>query len=92
MNLLYKPFAWIASSVGRLLGKQAFRAVWTEVDDSPEPPAPTVGEVDIVKAVFGAAMRAALIAVFVTVLRRLSARAFHDLFGVWPGKSPPGAD
>jgi hypothetical protein len=86
MRLLYKPFALIAAALGKLLGKQAFRAVWTEVGDSPEPPSPTTGESDIWKAVSGAALRAAMIATFVTVLRRLSARVFHNLFGVWPGK------
>jgi Protein of unknown function (DUF4235) len=87
MRLLYKPFALISEMLGKLLGKRAFKAVWTEVDDSPEPPSPTVGEVGMWKAISGAALRAAMIATFVTVLRRLSARAFHNLFGVWPDKS-----
>jgi uncharacterized protein DUF4235 len=87
MRLLYKPFSLIAQTIGKLLGRQAFKAVWTEVDDSPEPPSPTVGEVGMWKAISGAALKAAMIATSVTVLRRLSARAFHNLFGVWPGKS-----
>jgi hypothetical protein len=99
MRLLYKPFSIISRIIGRRIGDEAFRAVWTEVDDSPEPPTPTAGEADVWKAVGGAALRAAMIAAFVTVLHRLSARAFHNLFGIWPDKSraattepPPSGD
>jgi hypothetical protein len=87
LRLLFKPFSIMARIIGIRVGRQAFKAVWTEVDDSPEPPKPTAGEADVWKAIGGAALRAAIVATFVTVLRRLSARAFHSLFGVWPDKS-----
>lgn len=92
MKLLYKPFGLIAGLIGKLLGKQAFRAVWTEVDESSDPPEPTVGETDMWKAVSGTALRAALIATFVTLLRRVSARVFRNLIGVWPQEPAQPAD
>jgi hypothetical protein len=87
MKLLYKPFAVLAAIIGQRLGKRAFKALWTEIDDSPAPPAPTVGESNLFKSIGGAALRAATIAATLTVVQRLTARAFRHLFGVWPDKS-----
>lgn len=92
MKLLYKPFAFAAEIIGKRLGKQAFRALWTEIDDSPAPPPPTVGEVSLIKAIGGAALRAAMMAAILTVVQRLTARAFRQMFGVWPEERKPAAE
>ena len=92
MKLLFKPFAAIARRLGLMLGRRTFDAVWTEVADPADPPSPTAPEVGIWRAVRFAALRAVLVATFVTVLRRLSARLFHHLFGVWPDKSADPVD
>jgi hypothetical protein len=92
VSLLYKPFAAIARVVGVMLGRRTFDAVWTEVGDPADPPSPTAPEVGILRAISFAALRAALVAAFITVLRRLSARLFHHLFGVWPDTPTDMAD
>ncbi len=92
MKLLYKPFAFVAGIIGKRLGKHAFNALWTEIDDSPAPPAPTAGEANLIKAIGGAALRAATIAAILTVVQRLAARAFRHLFGVWPDKSKTASE
>lgn len=89
MKLLYAPFAIVAGIIGTRLGKRAFQALWSELDDSPEPPPPTSGDVDLWKSVGGAALQAAMVAAIATVVRRFSARFFHHLFGVWPEKTKP---
>jgi hypothetical protein len=90
--LLYKPFAAIARMLGVALGRRTFKAVWTEVGDPSDPPSPMEPEVGIWRAVGFAALRAATVATFITVLRRLSARLFHHLFGVWPSRSTDAED
>jgi len=92
MKLLYKPFAVVAGIVGERLGKRAFKALWSEIDDSDDPPPPTVGEVNLIKSIGGAALRAATIAAIAAVVQRLAARAFRQLFGVWPDKSDAASD
>lgn len=91
MKVLYAPFAIVAGIIGTRLGKRAFRALWAELDDSPTPPPPTSGDVDLWKSVGGAALQAATIAAIATIVRRFSARFFHHLFGVWPEKPKSSA-
>jgi hypothetical protein len=92
VKLLYKPFAAFARIIGVTLGRRTFKAVWTEVGDPAQPSSPTAPEVGIWRAVSFAVLRAAMVATSITVLRRLSARLFHHLFGVWPEESTKSED
>jgi Protein of unknown function (DUF4235) len=92
MKLLYMPFAVLSGIIGTRLGRRAFRAIWAEIDDSPSPPPPETGEVNVGKAIGGAALQAAIMAGIVAAVRLLGARLFHWLFGVWPNKPKPAED
>jgi predicted DNA-binding transcriptional regulator YafY len=85
MKILYKPFAIIASVVGAKLGRTVFKSVWSKLDAS-EPPAPTTGEASLPKVVGAAALEAATMAGVSAAIDRASARTFHYLTGIWPGK------
>ena len=85
MNLLYKPFAIIASLVGAKIGRNMFKKVWGRIDAA-DPPEPTTAEASFAKVVGAAALEAATMAAIGAAVDRASARGFHYLTGVWPGK------
>jgi hypothetical protein len=85
MRILYKPFAIIAAIIGARLGRSTFKSLWAKID-SAEPPSPTVAEASFPKVVGAAALEAATMAGVAAVIDRASARTFHHLTGIWPGK------
>ena len=84
MKLLYKPFAIIAGLIASRLGKGAFRALWSKIDDK-SPPSKTMAEEPLPKVVGAAALEAATMAGIAAAMQQLSAKAFHYLVGAWPG-------
>jgi hypothetical protein len=86
MKFLYKPFSVLAKSVGTRLGKSAFDTVWERVGDSPQPPSPTAGRVSLARVAASSALEAATMAAIDAAIEQLTARAFHQLIGAWPGK------
>jgi hypothetical protein len=86
MKFLYKPFSILAKSVGTRLGKSAFDTVWERVGDSPQPPSPTAGRVSLARVAASSALEAATMAAIDAAIEQLTARAFHQLIGAWPGK------
>jgi predicted DNA-binding transcriptional regulator YafY len=94
MRILYKPFAIVASVIGARLGRNAFKKLWTRIDAA-DPPEPTTAEASFPKVVAAAALEAATLAGIAAAVDRASARAFHYLTGIWPGKKkqePPEED
>jgi hypothetical protein len=87
MKILYKPFAIIAGMIGARLGRNAFRELWSRIDDA-DPPTPTAPDASLVKVVGAAALEAATMAGVAAVVDRVSARSFHYLTGIWPGERP----
>ncbi len=87
MKILYKPLAIIASLVSARIGRNAFRSMWSKIDDS-APPRPTTGESTMPKVVAAAALEAATMAAVSAAISRGTARAFHYLTGAWPGGKP----
>ena len=85
MRLLYKPFSIIAGLLAARIGKELFEVLWSRVDHR-EPPRPTAGEAGMSKVVGAAALRAATMAGVAAAVDRVTAKAFHHLTGVWPGK------
>ncbi|HEY6398900.1 MAG TPA: DUF4235 domain-containing protein [Solirubrobacteraceae bacterium] len=85
MKILYKPFAIIASLIAARVGKSVFQSLWSKIDHS-DPPAPTAPEASLPKVVGAAALKAATMAGIAAAASRASARAFHYLIGIWPGK------
>jgi predicted DNA-binding transcriptional regulator YafY len=85
MRILYKPFAIVASLIGARLGRTAFKKLWTRIDAA-DPPEPTTAEATFPKVVAAAALEAATLAGVAAAVDRASARAFHYLTGIWPGK------
>jgi Protein of unknown function (DUF4235) len=85
MKILYKPFALIASLIAARVGKSVFKSLWSKIDRN-EPPAPTAPEASLPKVVVAAALKAATMAGVAAAASRASARAFHYLIGIWPGK------
>ncbi len=92
MKLLYKPFAIITSLISARVGRNAFRSLWSRIDEE-RPPRPTAGEGTLPKVVGAAALEAATMAAISAAASHSSARAFHYLTGVWPGaKSEKDSD
>lgn len=87
MKLLYKPFALIAGAIASRLGKSAFKQLWARIDDG-EPPASNAPGSSVAKIVAAAALEAATMASVKAAADHATARAFHHLFGVWPGEQP----
>jgi len=91
MKILYKPFGLIAGLIAARLGKSIFQGMWSKLDDT-EPPAPTAPNASLSKVVGAAALKAATMASVAAAVDHASARAFHYLTGVWPGKPPEKAE
>jgi hypothetical protein len=87
MRIFYTPFGLIAGIVGARLGRRAFDAIWSRLDEG-DPPQPTAGDAPLGKVVAAAALQAATMAAIGAVVDRVAARAFHHLFGAWPRRSP----
>jgi hypothetical protein len=87
MRVFYTPFGLIAGIVGARLGRRTFDAIWSRLDPG-APPKPTAGDAPLGKVVAAAALEAATMAAIGAVVDRAAARAFHHLFGAWPGRSP----
>jgi len=84
-KILYKPFAIIGAAIAARVGRNVFRTAWARLDAA-EPPAPTTEEAPLPKVVGAAALEAATMAGIGAAFERGTARFFHYLFGVWPGK------
>ncbi len=85
MRFLYKPFSLIAGIIAARLGKSIFKRVWARIDRA-DPPAATTPEATMPKVVGAAALEAATMAGIAAAVNRITASAFHYLFGVWPGR------
>ncbi len=85
MRILYKPFAILAGVIGARLGRNTFKSVWARIDPG-DPPDPESAEASMPKVVAAAALEAATMAGIAAAVDRASARTFHYLTGIWPGK------
>jgi hypothetical protein len=85
MRILYKPFALIGGIISARLGKSLFKTLWAKLDER-EPPSPERPDGSLTKVVTAAALEAATMAGVAAAVDRASARAFHHLTGIWPGK------
>jgi hypothetical protein len=90
-KLIYLPFALVGSVIARLVGRQVFRSVWSQIDEEP-PPTSGDGRGSMVKVVGGRALQGAVMAGSAAAIDRLLARAFHHLLGTWPRKPPKRKD
>src|ERR1700730_12145753 len=88
MRILYKPFAVVAGVIGARLGRSAFKTLSAKIDAT-DPPDPTTAYASLPKVVAAAALEAATMAGIAAAVDRASARAFHYLTGIWPGKKQP---
>jgi len=90
MRILYKPFAIIAGLIGARLGRSVFKSLWNRIDVG-EPPTATTPDASLPKVVGAAALEAATMAGVGAAVDHASARTFHYLTGIWPGKKhgPP---
>ena len=86
MKLLYAPFSLISGLIAKQAGKRLFKSMWSWVDTAETPPKPTAPDASFSKVVGGATLEAATMASVTAAASRVSAEAFHYLFGVWPGK------
>lgn len=87
MKLLYAPFSIAAGVVGARAGRKAFGSLWSLFSDSPKPQ-PTAGDQGLARVAASAALEGATLAAVAAVVNQLAARAFHHLFGAWPGQAP----
>jgi Protein of unknown function (DUF4235) len=85
VKFLYKPFGLIAGLIAARIGRSAFKSLWAKLDEA-DPPDPTTAEATMPKVIGAAALEAATMAGVAAAADRVSARAFHHLTGIWPGK------
>ena len=85
IKILYKPFGIIAGFIAARLGQSVFKAVWGKIDAA-EPPKPTTEDANLPKVVGAAALEAATMAGVGAAVENGTARLFHYLTGLWPGK------
>jgi hypothetical protein len=85
VRLLYKPFGIAAGILGARAGKQAFRAIWSGVSETPKP-SPGEPNAGFAQVVVSAAIEGATLAAVGAAVNLLAARAFHHLIGAWPDK------
>ncbi len=90
MKILYKPFGIIAALIAARIGKSVFTSLWARIDKE-EPPEPTAPGATMPKAVGAKALEAATMAGVAAAVDRTSAKVFHHLTGIWPGKDPEPA-
>lgn len=88
MKILYKPFGIIAGLIGARIATAIFKTIWSRIDED-APPKPTTEEASLPKVVGAAALEAATMAGIGAAVERAGARAFHHLFGIWPGDKRP---
>jgi hypothetical protein len=81
MRLLYRLFALLTGVIASRLGRSVFKDLWSRIDDG-EPPAPTNLDASLRKVVLAATLEAATMAGVGAVSERITASAFHHLFGV----------
>lgn len=87
LKILYKPFGIIAALIAARIGKSVFKGLWSQIDEQ-DPPAPTAPNATMPKVVGAAALQAATMAGVGAAVDRTTARIFHHLTGIWPGKPP----
>ena len=90
-KLLYLPFGIISGLVARLIGRQIFRAVWSQIDEEP-PPKPGDGTDALHKVVGGRALQGAVMAGSAAAVERMFAAVFHYLTGSWPNRPDSSKD
>ena len=88
MKVIYKPIGIVLGLIGGILGKRAFNAVWTRVDEE-KPPKATTKEATIAKVVGAAAIQGLVYKVVRVVVDRAGARGWERLTGRWPGEKRP---
>ena len=86
MGVLYKPFSILARMLAKRMGQAAVSDLWGRVGDSAGPPPPNAGRRPLGSVFATAAVQAAILAGVGAVVDQLAARAFHQIFGAWPGK------
>jgi hypothetical protein len=91
MKILYKPFAIIAGIIASRLGKGAFRALWSKIDEE-DPPSKTMADEPWPKVLGAAVLEAGIMAGVAAVVERSTAKGFHHLTGIWPGDKPEDKD
>ena len=94
MRLLYKLVSAITGRIAAKLGKTIFRGLWSRLEATDPPPA-SASDASLPKVVGAAALEAATMAGVAATVKRITAAAFHHLFGVWPedkGSRQQGSD
>jgi Protein of unknown function (DUF4235) len=81
MRIFYRLFARLTGTVAGRVGKGLFKGLWSRIDEG-EPPPPTKLDASLGKVLLGAALEAATMAAVAALSERLTASAFHYLFGV----------
>ncbi|HET9073336.1 MAG TPA: DUF4235 domain-containing protein [Solirubrobacteraceae bacterium] len=89
MGVLYKPFSILARLLAKRMGQAAVSDLWSRVGDSDGPPPANAGRRPLGSVFATAAVQAAILAGVGAVVDQLAARAFHQIFGAWPGKPVP---
>jgi hypothetical protein len=84
-KLLYKPFGFAAGIVAGLIGRKAFDAAWSKLDNE-EPPKGTTEEAPWVKIVGAAALQGVIFQTTRVVVDRYAATGWRYLTGYWPGE------
>jgi hypothetical protein len=88
VTILYKPLGIVAGILAGLVGKRLFDFAWGKVDEE-DPPKPNTEQAPWSKLLAAAALQGVIFKVTRTAVDRWTAKAFHYLFGIWPGEKRP---
>ena len=87
-KILFIPFSVIGGILAGAIGKKAFEALWSLVDDH-DPPEPQHREIDLKKLIPALLLEGAIFRAVRGVFDYGTRRAFVRLTGSWPGEERP---
>ncbi len=84
-KILYTPFSILGGLIAGFVARKVFNSTWALIDDSDGPPTSKQRDAPATKLLIGAVLEAGVFAAARVLFDRHARRAFHALFGAWPG-------
>jgi hypothetical protein len=83
-RVLFAPFSILGSLIAGLIGRKAFNALWSAIDDE-EPPEAGEEREPLTRILLATVLQAAVFAAARVLFDRQARRAYRRLTGTWPG-------
>ena len=83
-RLFFTPFSILGSLIAGLIGRKAFSAIWSAIDDE-EPPEAGEEREPLTRVLLATVLQAAIFAATRVLFDRQARRVYRGLTGTWPG-------